>query len=190
MTRWPSFGRAAKAPVRPVPEPNRFLTAKQAATVCSCSRRTIARMIADGTLPSVHLRPGCKKSLRIRTADLDRLAPAGSRLHTGGRKMNTEPRSREGTGVGAVRSGISSDMLARAGVRHVDAAEAEELCGLAAPGLWIPYRTPTGGPILDTRRPVPGTAPVWPPAAGHAARWNEILLVAGGVVPMCTFRRA
>ena len=64
--------------------------------------------------------------------------------------MNTEPRSREGTGVGAVRSGISSDMLARAGVRHVDAAEAEELCGLAAPGLWIPYRTPTGGPILDT----------------------------------------
>ena len=69
--------QAAKAPVRPVPEPNRFLTAKQAATVCSCSRRTIARMIADGTLPSVHLRPGCKKSLRIRTADLDRLAPAG-----------------------------------------------------------------------------------------------------------------
>ncbi len=69
--------QATKPPVHHVQEPNRFLTAKQAATVCSCSRRTIARMIADGTLPSVHLRPGCKKSLRIRTIDLERLMPAG-----------------------------------------------------------------------------------------------------------------
>ena len=49
-----------------------------------------------------------------------------------------------------VRPGISAAMLARAGVRHVTADEARELCGLAEPGLWIPYRTPAGDPITDT----------------------------------------
>ena len=40
-------------------------------------------------------------------------------------------------------------MLADAGVRHVNATEAEKLCGLAEPGLWLPYETLTGAAIFE-----------------------------------------
>jgi len=46
------------------------------------------------------------------------------------------------------RPGISPDFLAAAGVRHVDATEAERLVGYAASGLVIPYRQIDGSPIL------------------------------------------
>ncbi len=55
----------------------RLLTAKQAAETLACSRRTIARMTADGTLPAVYLRPGCRKSLRYRAVDVARLTVGG-----------------------------------------------------------------------------------------------------------------
>ena len=48
-----------------------------------------------------------------------------------------------------VRPGISSKMLADAGVRRVNAVGAERLCGLAEPGLWLPYRALDGAPILE-----------------------------------------
>lgn len=48
-----------------------------------------------------------------------------------------------------MRPGISNEMLERAGVRHVSAAEAKDLCGLDASGLWLPYRNADGGAIFD-----------------------------------------
>ncbi len=48
-----------------------------------------------------------------------------------------------------MRPGISNEMLARAGVQHVSAAEAKELCGLDASGLWLPYRNADGSEIRD-----------------------------------------
>ena len=48
-----------------------------------------------------------------------------------------------------MRPGISDDMLARADVRHVSAAEAEALCGEAKAGLWLPYRDADGVGIRD-----------------------------------------
>ncbi len=58
-----------------------------------------------------------------------------------------------------IRPGVSSAMLARAGVRRVTADEARELCGLAEPGLWIPFHTPTGEPIMDTGDQFPEPRP-------------------------------
>lgn len=51
------------------------------------------------------------------------------------------------------RPGISTASLARAGVRTVNADEARELVGFAAPGLLIPYVTRTGSPVLTEGRP-------------------------------------
>src|ERR1035437_4250564 len=48
-----------------------------------------------------------------------------------------------------MRPGISNEMLARAGVRHVSATEAEALCGTAKAGLWLPYRNTDGGAVRD-----------------------------------------
>jgi hypothetical protein len=48
-----------------------------------------------------------------------------------------------------MRPGISNEMLARAGVRHVSADEAKALCGLAEAGLWLPYRDLDGNAIRD-----------------------------------------
>ena len=48
-----------------------------------------------------------------------------------------------------MRPGISNEMLARAGVHHVSAAEAEARCGAAKAGLWLPYRNADGGPVRD-----------------------------------------
>lgn len=48
-----------------------------------------------------------------------------------------------------MRPGISNEMLVRAGVRHVSAAEAEALCGAAKTGLWLPYRNAEGSAIRD-----------------------------------------
>lgn len=44
---------------------------------------------------------------------------------------------------------MSSEMLRRAGVRRVSAAEAERLCGLEEPGLFLPYRALAGEPVKD-----------------------------------------
>jgi len=48
-----------------------------------------------------------------------------------------------------MRPGISSEMLERAGVRHVSADEAKALCGLDSSGLWLPYRNADGSVIRD-----------------------------------------
>ena len=48
-----------------------------------------------------------------------------------------------------MRPGISNEMLARAGVRHVSAAEAEALCGATKAGLWLPYRNADGSAVRD-----------------------------------------
>ena len=47
------------------------------------------------------------------------------------------------------RPGISLEALERAGVRPISKEEAQRLCGLAEPGLWLPYRTLAGAPIND-----------------------------------------
>src|SRR5262245_52820362 len=52
-----------------------------------------------------------------------------------------------------MRPGISAEMLARAGVRRVSAAEAQGLCGLERSGLWLPYRTLAWEPVLDGGKP-------------------------------------
>jgi hypothetical protein len=51
------------------------------------------------------------------------------------------------------RPGISPAMLERAGVWPVTGVEAEALCGLAEPGLFLPYRTIDGSTILDQGKP-------------------------------------
>ena len=48
-----------------------------------------------------------------------------------------------------MRPGISNEMLDRAGVRHVSADEAKDLCGLDSSGLWLPYRSVDGSAIRD-----------------------------------------
>ena len=48
-----------------------------------------------------------------------------------------------------MRPGISNGMLERAGVRHVSAEEAKDLCGLDSSGLWLPYRNLDGSAICD-----------------------------------------
>ena len=61
----------------------------------------------------------------------------------------TETRAAEMQTPAVVRPGISAEMLARAGVRRVSAAEAHELCGLEQGGLWLRYRTLDGEAVLD-----------------------------------------
>ncbi|MBI1178473.1 DUF3854 domain-containing protein [bacterium] len=51
------------------------------------------------------------------------------------------------------RPGISEAVLRAAGVECVDALEAERRCGLAATGLFIPYRTIDGADVIDANRP-------------------------------------
>jgi hypothetical protein len=54
------------------------------------------------------------------------------------------------------RPGVSPQNLEAANVRHVGAADAERLCGISQPGLWIPYRKPSGDPVhRDTDGPQP-----------------------------------
>ncbi|MCX6916973.1 MAG: hypothetical protein NT167_28705 [Verrucomicrobia bacterium] len=52
-------------------------------------------------------------------------------------------------GSAVARPGISPEMLARAGVRRVSAAEALELCGLEQSGMWLPYWTAEGTALSD-----------------------------------------
>jgi hypothetical protein len=47
------------------------------------------------------------------------------------------------------RPGILAEMLDRAGVRRVSAAEALALCGLEQSGVWLPYLTFAGEPVMD-----------------------------------------
>jgi len=61
----------------------------------------------------------------------------------------TESPVAEAQAPAVVRPGISAEMLARAGVRRVSAAEAHKLCGLEQSGLWVPYRTAEGVAIVD-----------------------------------------
>jgi len=44
-------------------------------------------------------------------------------------------------------AGIPEELAARAGLRHVDALQAKDLCGLDQSGLWIPYIDRNGAPI-------------------------------------------
>ena len=48
-----------------------------------------------------------------------------------------------------MRAGITNQMLAQAGVRPVAATEAQELCGIAELGLWLPYRKLDGSAVQD-----------------------------------------
>ena len=48
-----------------------------------------------------------------------------------------------------MRPGISNEMLAQAGVRQMAATEAQALCGVAEPGLWLPYRKLDGTAVRD-----------------------------------------
>ena len=48
-----------------------------------------------------------------------------------------------------MRPGISNEVLAQAGVRQVAATEAQALCGVAEPGLWLPYRKLDGTAVRD-----------------------------------------
>ena len=50
------------------------------------------------------------------------------------------------------RNGIASETLAANGVRRVSAYEANQLCGLAASGIWIPYHKLEGDPIREENR--------------------------------------
>ena len=51
------------------------------------------------------------------------------------------------------RPGVSSAMLARAGVCHVDADEARALVGYDSPGLLLPYRTRNGDAVAIDGKP-------------------------------------
>jgi len=51
-----------------------LLTVKEVARRLDCSRRTVARMLDDGTLTRVFLRPGRAKSMRIGAAQVAALA--------------------------------------------------------------------------------------------------------------------
>jgi hypothetical protein len=51
------------------------------------------------------------------------------------------------------RPGISSKVLQLARIRRVDAADAEQLCGLAQPGNWIPYFDLSGTEVIEDGRP-------------------------------------
>ncbi len=51
------------------------------------------------------------------------------------------------------RPGISAAMLNRAGIRQVNAKEAEGLCALATPGLFIPYHDPSGAVVCENGKP-------------------------------------
>ena len=45
------------------------------------------------------------------------------------------------------------EMLAKAGVTHLSASEADLSCSLAVEGLWLPYRTVLGQVVLDSGKP-------------------------------------
>ena len=51
------------------------------------------------------------------------------------------------------RPGILAEMLDRAGVRRVSAAEALALCGLEQSGLWLPYLAFAGEPVMEGGKP-------------------------------------
>lgn len=48
-----------------------------------------------------------------------------------------------------LRPGIGAETIIANGVRRVGATEAEHLCGLGVPGIWLPYRRLDGVPIRD-----------------------------------------
>jgi len=50
------------------------------------------------------------------------------------------------------RPGISVEGLQAAGIERIEAVDAEKRCGLAAAGLFIPYRTIEGAPVFDGGR--------------------------------------
>lgn len=51
------------------------------------------------------------------------------------------------------RPGISFETLTAAGIRHVEADEAEQICGKPEPGLWIPFYHLTGAPVIEKDKP-------------------------------------
>lgn len=51
------------------------------------------------------------------------------------------------------RPGVSDEFLARAGCHHVDESECERTYGFRAKGIAIPFRKPTGEPILSAGKP-------------------------------------
>lgn len=57
-----------------LPAGPRMLTVAEAARRLSCSTRTVARMLDDGTLSRRYLRPGNAKSLRVSAIEVEALA--------------------------------------------------------------------------------------------------------------------
>lgn len=57
------------------------------------------------------------------------------------------------TAVSPLRPGISSECLASCGIRHVEAPEAFQLCGISEPGLWIPFFELGRTPMIQCRKP-------------------------------------
>ncbi len=67
--------RSGSNPTQPTPETrSQLLTVAETARRLSCSPRTIARMLDDGTLRRRYLRPGNAKSLRIAATEVETLA--------------------------------------------------------------------------------------------------------------------
>ena len=64
-----------------------------------------------------------------------------------------DSRRREEDSPSPTRPGISPKTLVNAGVRHVSGAEALQLCGLEASGLWIPFHTADGAPVTVEDKP-------------------------------------
>ncbi|OGV63357.1 MAG: hypothetical protein A3K19_29135 [Lentisphaerae bacterium RIFOXYB12_FULL_65_16] len=57
-------------------QPTGLLRRREAATFLGCSGKTIVRMVNDGALHPVYLRPGLAKSVRYAAAELANLAKA------------------------------------------------------------------------------------------------------------------
>ena len=65
-----------------------------------------------------------------------------------GTARRASDRERESLTCAVVRPGIASQVLATAGVRPVSADEASSLCGHHHAGLWLPYHTLDGQPVM------------------------------------------
>ena len=88
-----------------------------------------------------------------------------------------------------IRPGLRDEELTQAGIRHIEAGEAERLCGLRESGLWVPYPNADGYGRLRLNQPKGGkkyhqqagsTVHVFiPPGAQRPAPGDDIVLVEG-----------
>jgi len=92
------------------------------------------------------------------------------------------------------RPGISPEVLAAAGIRHVDAIEAKRLVGYEVAGILIPYheldgsamRTPDGNPFVRLRLDLPTTSAKFLSPRGSGARAYYPPGLRKLLVPGCT----